>query len=75
MCNNAYEKFNKKMEGNRGESERCVSLAEKFLASGDKEKAKKFLLKAKRLFPSQRASGKSFEHPSFQFLLLPLYFV
>lgn len=45
------------MEGNRDESERCIHLAQKFHASGDKEKAKKFLLKAERLFPSQKASG------------------
>lgn len=45
------------MEGNRDESEKCIRLAEKYLALGDKEKAKKFLFKAERLFPSERASG------------------
>lgn len=43
------------MEGNRDESERCYYLANKYLSQGDLEKAKKFLNKAERLYPTQRA--------------------
>ena len=45
------------MEGNRDESEKCIKLAEKCARAGDKDKALKFLLKAEKLFPSQRAKG------------------
>lgn len=45
------------MEGNRDESERCYYLANKYLSQGDLEKAKKFLNKAERLYPTQRARG------------------
>lgn len=45
------------MEGNRDESERCYYLANKYLSQGDLEKAKKFLNKAERLYPTQRAKG------------------
>ena len=47
-----------KMEGNRDESERCFHLANKYLSQGDLEKAKKFLNKAERLFPTEKAKGK-----------------
>ncbi|XP_061198059.1 dnaJ homolog subfamily B member 14-like [Saccostrea echinata] len=43
------------MEGNRDESERCYHLANKYLSVGDLEKAKKFLHKAERLYPTQKA--------------------
>ncbi|XP_048760298.1 dnaJ homolog subfamily B member 14-like [Ostrea edulis] len=43
------------MEGNRDESERCYHLAKKYLSLGDLEKTKKFLNKAERLYPTQKA--------------------
>jgi len=43
------------MESNRDEALRCLRLAEKFLQQGEKEKAAKFGLKAKKLFPSGEA--------------------
>lgn len=43
------------MESNRDEALRCIRLAEKFLSQGDKEKAAKFGLKAKKLYPSDEA--------------------
>ncbi|XP_071808680.1 dnaJ homolog subfamily B member 12-like [Asterias amurensis] len=43
------------MEGNRDESIKCIKIAQKCIAAGDREKAIKFLNKAQRLFPSQRA--------------------
>ena len=46
------------MEGNRDESIKCIKIAQKCIAAGDREKAIKFLNKAQRLFPSQRAKGK-----------------
>lgn len=45
------------MEGNKDESERCISIAEKYIAAGDKDKALKFLNKAERLYPSVKARG------------------
>ena len=49
------------MEGNRDESIKCVKIAQQSLAVGDKEKAIKFLKKAQRLYPSQRAKGRENE--------------
>ena len=46
------------MESNRDEALRCIRLAEKFLLQGDKAKAAKFGLKAKKLYPSEEADGK-----------------
>ena len=45
------------MEGNRDESERCMKLAEDYIKLGLTEKAKKFLHKAERLYPSKQAKG------------------
>ena len=45
------------MESNRDEALRCLRLAEKFLQQGDKDKAAKFGLKAKKLYPSDEAEG------------------
>ena len=45
------------MEGNRGESDRCVKLAEDYIKLGLSEKAKKFLHKAERLYPTKKAKG------------------
>jgi Tfp pilus assembly protein PilF len=46
-----------KMEGNKDESERCISLAIQYSKQGDDEKALKFLNKAERLYPTQKAKG------------------
>lgn len=45
------------MEVNKDEAERCIEIAEKCIADGDGEKAKKFLQKAERLFPTKQAQG------------------
>lgn len=46
------------MEGNRDEAEKCINIALKAVEAGDKEKAVKFLNKAEKLFPTDRARGK-----------------
>ena len=46
------------MESNRDEAIRCLRLAEKYLAEGNGEKAKKFAQKSERLFPTDRAKGE-----------------
>ncbi|XP_076368277.1 dnaJ homolog subfamily B member 12-like [Tachypleus tridentatus] len=43
------------MEGNKDESEKCIELALKYLNEGNTEKAMKFLEKAEKLFPTDRA--------------------
>lgn len=48
------------MDGNKDESEHCISLAQKYINEGDRTKALKFLYKAEKLYPSQRAKGKYF---------------
>lgn len=45
------------MEGNKDESEKCIRIAERAFAAGDKEKALKFVAKAEKLYPSKRAKG------------------
>ena len=45
------------MEGNKDESERCISIAQRLIADGDKDKALKFLNKAEKLYPSVKAKG------------------
>ncbi|XP_077460982.1 dnaJ homolog subfamily B member 14 [Stigmatopora argus] len=45
------------MEGNRDEAEKCINIASKAIDTGDKEKALKFLHKAEKLFPTQRAKA------------------
>jgi len=47
------------MEGNRDESDRCINLAEDYIKRGLNDKAKKFLHKAERLYPSKRAKGRN----------------
>ncbi|RUS71089.1 hypothetical protein EGW08_021150 [Elysia chlorotica] len=44
------------MDGNKDESERCISIALRSIAAGDKEKARRFLQKAEKLFPSKKAA-------------------
>lgn len=46
-----------KMEGNRDEAEKCIHIATKALEAGDKEKALRFLNKAEKLYPTDRAKG------------------
>ena len=48
------------MEGNKDESNNCIKIAEKYIKTGDFEKANKFLNKAERLFPSDHAKSKIF---------------
>lgn len=48
-----------KMEGNRDEAEKCIKIASKAIEAGDKEKALKFLHKAEKLFPTDRAKGNA----------------
>jgi hypothetical protein len=48
------------MEGNRDEAEKCINIASKALEAGDKEKASKFLNKAEKLYPTERAKGTVF---------------
>lgn len=46
------------MEVNKDEAERCIELAEKYIKASNREKAEKFLHKAERLYPTDRAKGK-----------------
>ncbi|XP_059197603.1 dnaJ homolog subfamily B member 14 [Centropristis striata] len=46
-----------KMEGNRDEAEKCINIATRSLKAGDKEKALKFLIKAEKLYPTDRAKA------------------
>ncbi|KAK9878026.1 hypothetical protein WA026_020655 [Henosepilachna vigintioctopunctata] len=43
------------MDGNRDEAEKCIQIAQKFVAERNREKAEKFLQKAERLYPTQKA--------------------
>ncbi|KAL8616929.1 hypothetical protein ACOMHN_041848 [Nucella lapillus] len=43
------------MDGNKDESERCIAIAQRCIADGKVEKAIKFLHKAERLYPSEKA--------------------
>ncbi|KAJ8951632.1 hypothetical protein NQ318_012302 [Aromia moschata] len=45
------------MEGNKDEAVRCIELAEKYIKEKNREKAEKFLHKAEKLFPTQRAQN------------------
>lgn len=47
------------MEGNRDEAEKCVNIAAKALEAGDKDKALRFLNKAEKLYPTDRAKSKA----------------
>lgn len=46
------------MESNRDEADRCIGIAAQALRESKMEKAEKFLKKAEKLFPSQKAKGK-----------------
>jgi len=43
------------LEGNKDEAEKCMEFAEKALNEGDRAKAERFLKKAERLYPTQKA--------------------
>uniref|UniRef100_A0A8C5PJL2 DnaJ homolog subfamily B member 14 n=1 Tax=Leptobrachium leishanense TaxID=445787 RepID=A0A8C5PJL2_9ANUR len=43
------------MEGNKDEAQRCVRIARAALEAGDRERARRFLFKAERLYPSAQA--------------------
>nr|XP_055032382.1 dnaJ homolog subfamily B member 14 [Misgurnus anguillicaudatus] len=43
------------MEGNRDEAEKCINIAIRALDDGNKDKAFKFLNKAEKLYPTQKA--------------------
>lgn len=43
------------MDSNKDEALKCIEVAEKYIKERKKEKAQKFLYKAERLFPTQRA--------------------
>ncbi|KAG7461760.1 hypothetical protein MATL_G00194540 [Megalops atlanticus] len=43
------------MEGNKDEAEKCIRIATNALGVGDKEKALKFLNKAEKLYPTDKA--------------------
>ena len=45
------------MDSNKDESEKCLRIAEKYIRAGDRDKAIKFLNKAQKLYPSERARG------------------
>ncbi|KAG9344095.1 hypothetical protein JZ751_012575 [Albula glossodonta] len=45
------------MEGNRDEAEKCIKIATKAVEAGDKEKALKFLNKAEKLYPTEKAKA------------------
>lgn len=47
------------MEVNKDEAERCIEVAEKYVLEGHFEKAEKFLVKADRLYPTQKAKGRT----------------
>lgn len=47
------------MEGNRDEAEKCINIATKALEAGDKEKALRFLNKAEKLYPTDKAKGEA----------------
>lgn len=45
------------MEVNKDEADRCIELAENYIRERNREKAEKFLHKAERLYPTDRAKG------------------
>lgn len=46
------------MEGNKDEADRCMEIAKKYIEEGNGDKAKKFLQKAERLFPTDKAKSR-----------------
>lgn len=50
------------MEVNRDEAERCIEIAAIAIKNNQLEKARRFLEKAQRLFPSEDAKGTAAFH-------------
>ena len=46
------------MEGNKDEAMRCLEIASGLITQGEHAKAKRFITKAEKLFPTQKAKGK-----------------
>lgn len=46
------------IEGNKDEAFRCIDIAVQAFAEGKLEKAEKFLIKAEKLYPTQKAKGE-----------------
>lgn len=46
------------MESNRDEAERCIGIALAAVKANQPDKARRFLEKAQRLYPSQRVRGE-----------------
>lgn len=57
------------MEGNKDEALKCIHLAEKFLHSGHKEKAIKFLNKSIKLYSTEKARSRCKINNLFNFVL------
>lgn len=55
------------MNANKDEAVRCILIAKKRLEAGEREAARKFFLKAKRLYPSISTEGKSNDDNGFRF--------
>lgn len=71
-------KYDTNMEGNKDEAKKCLEFARRYLAKGDKEKAKKFLNKSQRLFPLKEAESKCcnmFRSRVFLVYFIPVYSV
>lgn len=52
------------MESNRDEAERCIQIAAQALRDSKLEKAEKFLKKADKLYPTQKAKGNFYWNDS-----------
>lgn len=58
------------MEVNKDEAERCIEIALGALESAQPERARRFLEKAQRLFPTRRTQGERTEAGLMQALYL-----
>lgn len=54
------------MDSNKDEAERCIKIAQNALCNNQPDKARKFLEKAQRLFPTQQAKSTSSSRPFVQ---------
>ena len=57
------------IEGNKDEAFRCIDIAVQAFAEGKLEKAEKFLIKAEKLYPTQKAKGE------FKFLCISIKYI
>lgn len=56
------------MDSNKDEAERCIKIALNAITNNEQDKARRFLEKAQRLFPTEKAkstSNKELCHPYF----------